>query len=271
MEENLQDLKNWLLSCGYPNNIIEKGIHNAKLQGPANAPTDQPIMPFVSTYYSNYDNGHVLSTTKSLIENSKNKQIQEAFKDVKFINAYRQPPNLLRQITNAEFITNVRKETRGITLCGRSNCKICDLYLQECDSFQTANGSTWEIRCHITCNSKNVIYYQVCNFCSRESNTGKTDNLRERTNNHISCCRHGTGSDLFDLHVYQCARKNIPSMTKKKTNKEPVLQAISEPFFKLYVFMELSNYNALRNHERRLHLQGHDTINTSNSSHNQRI
>ena len=258
MEENLEDLKKWLLDCGYPNNIIEKGIHNARLQGPANAPTNKPVMPFVSTYYSNYDNGNVLSTTKNLIQNSKNKQIKEVFKDVKFINAYRQPPNLLRQVTTAQFFTEIRSDKRGITLCGRPNCKICNLYLQECDSFRTANGTLWEIRCQITCNSKNVIYYQVCSFCSRVSNTGKTDNLRERTNNHISCCRNGTGSDLFDLHVYQCARINRSS--------EQVEQAMSEPFFKLYVFMELSDYNTLRNHERRLHLQGHDTINNPNSS-----
>ena len=34
MEKNLMDLKLWLQDCGYPNNVIEKGIFNARLQGP---------------------------------------------------------------------------------------------------------------------------------------------------------------------------------------------------------------------------------------------
>ena len=247
MEDNLQDLRTWLLQCGHPKKIIERGIHNAKLQGPAEAPLNKVIIPFISTYYSNYDNGNVLLTAKNLIRNSKNKRIQEAFNDVQFINSYRQPPNLLRQITNAEFITGTRNSKRGITLCGRDICKICELYLQECDSFTTSNGTLWEIRCHIQCSSKNVLYYLICNFCSIESNVGKTDDLRARTNNHITCCRHGSGSDLFDLHVHSCA----------KSKKKPLI----EPYFKLYVFMELTNYESLRNHERRLHLQGMDTIN----------
>jgi hypothetical protein len=81
--------------------------------------------------------------------------------------------------------------------------------------------------------------------------------LRDRTNNHITCCRWGSGTDLFDLHVHRCAK------SKKKQ--------LVEPYFKLYVFMELTDYKSLRNHERRLQLQGNDTINqpnTRNSSNN---
>ena len=38
-----------------------------------------------------------------------------------------------------------------------------------------------------------------------------------------------------------------------------------EPFFKLYAFMVLSDYNKLRNQERRLHLLNYDTINASHT------
>ena len=34
----LEDLKSWLLNCGYPLHIITQGFHNAKLQGPAPKP-----------------------------------------------------------------------------------------------------------------------------------------------------------------------------------------------------------------------------------------
>ena len=91
-------------------------------------PLTKKVLPFVSTYYSNYDNSNILTTTKNLIQNSKNKDIKQSFKDVRFINSYRQPPNLLRQLTNAEYITGIRNEIRGITLCGRLSCKICKLH-----------------------------------------------------------------------------------------------------------------------------------------------
>ena len=186
----------------------------------------------------------MLPTTNQQIQNS-------SFKDVEFIHARRQPPNLLQQITNAPFVTGETTRIPGITLCRRSNCKICEIYFQECTSFFTANGTEWKIKSEITCHNKNVIYYQVCAFCNNESNTGKTDNLRNRTNNHISCSRNGTGTDIFDHHVYHCSRKQQKPHT--------------EPFFKLFVFMKLSNYHKLRDQERRLHLLNFDTI---NSTHN---
>ena len=45
-----------LLNCGYPESVIDKSFFNAKLQGPANKPSNSKnILPFVSTYYSNFD------------------------------------------------------------------------------------------------------------------------------------------------------------------------------------------------------------------------
>ena len=213
MEENLHDLRIWLVNCGYPEDMIDKGIHNARLQGPANTSSKKTVVPFVSTYYSNLESGNILSTTKNLIDNSKNPRIKAAFEDVQFINSYRQPPDLLRQITSVAFTTSINEKEVGIKLCGRSICKMCTLYLQECTSFKTAKGAIWNIKCPITCNSKNVLYWQLCAFCLKESNTGKTDDFRLRTNNHISSCRLGTGTDIFDLHVYECAKKIFVNLT----------------------------------------------------------
>ena len=114
-------------------------------------------------------------------------------------------------------------------------------------TYSYANGTIWEIRCFVNCNSKNALYYLICSFCNNVTYTGKTDDLRERTNNHITGCRHGNSSDKFDNHVFNCARITH-------------LQ-LAEPFFKLYVFMVLNDYNKLRNYERKLHAEGHDTMN----------
>ena len=49
--------------------------------------------------------------------------------------------------------------------------------------------------------------------------------MRKRMNNHISCCRLGTGTNIFDRHVYFCK-------TEKNMNK---------PFFKIYAYMTITN------------------------------
>ena len=67
-------------------------------------------------------------------------------------------------------------------------------------------------------------------------------------NNHISACRHGNSTDKFDNHVYNCTQAMQVSLV--------------EPYFKLYAFKSLSNYNNLRNYERKLHSERHDTMNT---------
>ena len=99
---------------------------------------------------------------------------------------------------------------------------------------------------HITCKSLNVIYFLKCNFCLAVTKLGKTDNLQKRTNNHRAGCRNGKSTDLFDNHVYGCP--------------QALGVTPSEPYFLLYVMMACSDYNKLLNIERRLHLQGHDTV-----------
>ena len=91
-------IKMWLPQRIYPNDVTEKGIHNAMLQGPAPLKKNVKTVPLVSTYFSNYSNGLVLNVAKQLIKNSKNDRVIKAFEEVNFIQAFRQPPNLLRTL-----------------------------------------------------------------------------------------------------------------------------------------------------------------------------
>lgn len=98
-----------------------------------------------------------------------NGRINDVFKDCKIVTAFCQPPNLLCRLTSSKFsssqMVNFENEP-GLLTCKSNRCKLCrEGYIIDCKQFQTANGQTWEIRCHITCNSYNVIYYLVCNFC----------------------------------------------------------------------------------------------------------
>ena len=84
-------------------------------------------------------------------------------------------------------------------------------------------------------------------MCNVTSYTGKTNIIRKRTNNHISSCRNGSGSNIFDNHVYNCGLRN---------------NCLKPPFFKLCVFMCVSNESKLLPTERWLHSKGFDTLNS---------
>ena len=123
-------------------------------------------------------------------------------------------------------------------------------YIQPCTSFTCANNKIWEIKSHITCNSRNVIYYLVCNMCESTTYAGKTwQKLRGRLNDHITKSRSGKGSNKFDLHVHECGQKN--------GNLEP-------PFFKVFAFMVLSDKCMLLTYENYFHRNGYDTMNRTN-------
>ena len=80
-----------------------------------------------------------------------------------------------------------------------------------------------------------VVHYQICTGCNEVSNVGKT--------NHISSCGLGDSSDRFDNHVFAC---------KKDKN---------EPHFKLYILMEVNDYDKLLVYEDYCQKRGFDTLN----------
>ena len=80
-----------------------------------------------------------------------------------------------------------------------------------------------------------------------ESYTGKTETtLRTRMNNHISDCKIGNTTDIFDLHVRECGIKN---------------QCFKPPFFSIYAFMKLRSPDMLLTYEKWLHGKRYDSMN----------
>ena len=144
-----------------------------------------------------------------MINNTRNTDIKNTFNNTNAILTLRQPKNLLRILTSSRFNSNTPPRRLGLFKCKDMRCLICrNNWLQECTSFITANKKEWTIKCEINCNSRNVIYYLTCFCCNLVSYTGKTTNLRLRTNQHITECRHGKGMDKFDKQVFNCRQKN---------------------------------------------------------------
>lgn len=245
----LKELRDWLIECNYPTALIDRKFHNAQLQGPAPEQNKKDIISLVTTFTDNYDIQNISSACTSLLRNSRNSRIHEVFESCQVVTAYRQPPNLLRRLTSSRFSSSPIVDTDnepGLFTCTSKKCKLChDGYIQKCKEFSLSNGKTWTIKTHITCNSHNVIYFLICNFCKTTSYCGKTNNLRLRMNGHKSSCVSGKSTDIFDNHVFECKGSTKPQ----------------GPLFLIYVLMELNDAEKLIAYESLFHSKSIDTMN----------
>ena len=249
MKERLQELRDLLKDCNYPPKLIEDGIRNAQLQGPAPPKTNKTnTVALVHQNMSNYRFSHILSTTRHLLENAKSDEIRNVFKDTRFVEAMRQPKSIIRTIsTNHQEETVIEPNPGLFAECAGTGCELCSLgYIQNCTSFTTSSGHQWQIKSHINCNSRNVLYYLECSFCKDFTKTGKTDTrLRLRLNNHKSDCKTGRTTDVFDLHVHKCGGNRM-----------------QHPYFRVKAFMKLSSPEKLLTYEKLLHERKYATINS---------
>ena len=253
IEMRLKELEKWLIDCNYPKSVIKQAFHGAKLQGPAPDKSDKHKLPLVTTHYPDLQFSHMMKTIHSLLVNL-SPTTKEKFQNTQPVLALRQPPNISSILTNARFSSSAVISTTtsttasfGITLCKDNRCKLCKLYLQAVDSFKTAKNVTWNIKCNISCKSKNVVYFLSCNSCrGKVTYIGQTTNFRLRMNNHISESRSGASSCTFPRHVFQCGNKH---------------NNLKEPFFKVFAFMSLSSSKLLTTYEEKLFKAGHATLN----------
>ena len=248
-KSHLEQMYNHLVNCRYPKDLVKKGFHNAKLQGPAPNPANKKkIIPLVTTYYSNLSNKNIVQQANFMLQSSSNDRVKEVFNNHQIILSLKQPANLLRQLSKSQFesITPGKTEN-GIFRCSDKRCKLCRLYIKPCKSFNTINGFEWVVRSHITCQSKNILYYLKCLACNgRTTYTGKSNNTRNRMNCHISESKSGNTSDRFDTHVHKCMQQN---------------NYYDEPLFEIFMFMSLKHEYQLITYENYLHNRGFDTIN----------
>ena len=252
----LNELRKWLINCNYPENIIQRKFHAAKLHGPAPEPKDpNKQLIFISTYIDNYTNDNTIRQINSMFQLQRTHRLQEIFGDCRATIAYKQPRNILRLLTRAAFtftpppaVSNPLPD--GLYKCNGIKCKLCsDGYVQECTTFTTYNNTEWTIRGYINCNSRNVCYYLKCMACKfKTTYIGKTVNLRDRMNNHISESTRGVSTDKFVKHNFKCCIEH-------KYNKKPL--------FKIYVFLKIDNPRALETYEDFLHQSGFDSMNKS--------
>ena len=149
MEYRLSELRSFLRSCEYPYNIINKGIHNARIQGPAPRKTLRDnLIPYVHPNMCNFEFKNIIYTASNLLQNAKSDTIRHIFKDIRFVEGISQPKNILRTLMSSpryEFDNAQTNDKPGIFAeCTDPRCRICKPgYIQDCNSFMTSNGETW--------------------------------------------------------------------------------------------------------------------------------
>ena len=248
----LEELKHWLKNNKYPDHVISNAFYNAKLQGPAPKPKDNSEnIPFVTTFHEDINNNIIMKNIKRKIENTPSDHLKEIYQESNIFLSQRQPKNLLNLLTNSAISRNPSLPP-GIFKCKDLRCKICRLYITECSEFELSNKKIWNINTHITCHSRNVIYFLKCKFCMCESYIGKTigdqvHGFKTRMNNHISESKRGVSPCKFPVHVFNCSKTN---------NKQ-----LEEPFFNIYVMLSLKDNSRLESLETLFHKRGYDTLN----------
>ena len=228
---------------------MKKAFWNSKLQGPADNPENKKkIIPLITTFNSNYNCANIVQQANFMLNSCSNNHVKDTFQNHQVILSLRQPPSLLRQLSRSQFTSQCNRNfENGLFICQDKRCKLCQLYIRPCKTFTTANGFEWMIRNRITCQSKNVLYYLKCVSCKGLTTyIGKSNNARKRMNCHISECRSGNTSNIFDNHVFKCMEANNYKQ---------------EPFFDIYMFMELKNEYQLDIYEKYLHKKSFDTMN----------
>ena len=91
MEIRLEQLKSWILKCKHPKNIIDKGFHNARLQGPAPQKVNKDnITTFTHPHMSNLDFKSIINTASNMLKSAKSDNIRNLFENIKVIEGIQQ-------------------------------------------------------------------------------------------------------------------------------------------------------------------------------------
>ena len=85
------------------------------------------------------------------------------------------------------------EEEKGVFICGRKNCDICNTLDPGIDYKSTATGDVYKINVHFNCNSEYLVYSLTCKIC-RKQYVGSTINVLTNANPILSCMEKEEGT-----------------------------------------------------------------------------
>ena len=216
----LAELKDRLLQRNYPEPVIDSAF--SKLFQPNTKGSMVEVITFTHTYNPNHLMN--LKNFRDCIKNMKGQTLRTAFNDVSPLVATRQPSNLRKILTKANFVLNpVPREPRLIGLYPCGKCIYCKKgYLTHHSEFtlhHNGNHIRWNYTRFFSCDSVNILYVVVCLYCSNNY-LGKTKNAKTRMAKHKS--------DVLNPHNSKC-RNCVEHLRQCSSLKEPYFRFL--PFF----------------------------------------
>ena len=124
-------------------------------------------------------------------------QSNKFFGGTQTVLSLKQPITLLRLLS---INRKIPKLCQVLFNCNNKDCIVCTLYIKPWVSFKISDDIIWYIRSHITCQSKNVIYFLKWTYI------GKTVDLLSRMNNRITSRRLRSFTDKFDTMFFVVCR-----------------------------------------------------------------
>ena len=126
-------------------------------------------MLWMKAFYlmNNFDFKPMTKSIRTMLSSAASDHLHEVFNDIKVVVGYKQPKNVKGILTKAKFgkcapIERPISQPGIFAECKDPRCQICSFgYIQTCTSFQTTNGTIWDIKSHINCNSKNEVFSQL--------------------------------------------------------------------------------------------------------------
>ena len=128
-----------------------------------NTTQSNDIITYVSTY--NPKNPEMFTEIKNYMPILMNDpKMRAVLRTTNFIKSKRQPPNLKKLLTKANFTSKSsgRKDHR-VTKCGKPNCSLCQ-HILEASSYNF-KGKIFYVNQNMSCEVQNVIYVITCNGC----------------------------------------------------------------------------------------------------------
>ena len=127
-----------------------------------------------------------------------------------FVVSRRQPKNLKKLLTRAEFSSETSNQKR-VSKCNESKCGTCDVLITG-NSVKFKNGKRWDIKSAMSCKSRYLIYVIICPNC-RSFYVGQTEHLRNRVTVHKEQIKHEKYRQInVSEHLARCSNGSFNIM-----------------------------------------------------------
>ena len=150
---------------------------------------------------------------------SNSPEMKNLLDDTKIIISRRQPQNLKRLLTKAEFSTS--KPKPSVSRCNEPRCGTCDLIITG-DSIRLRSGKTWTIKSSMTCRSKDAVYIISPKY--KNSYVSQTQRLRNKVTLHKEQITH-------EQYRHLLVSKQLAECSEGKFEIMPIYQCKGQSSF----------------------------------------